>query len=235
MGLDRNNIPDEYLCEVCKPRPIDRKRAKSLQARRRNELFHSSSDDSPRRGVGPGGKPIGKKMNDRKAVAGLGGAPDGPKRLIKKGASLLDSSKKDKNKKQYRKRKPSEKDKKPSAKKAAAARRKSSGAAENEYDSDVAMGVGGRDSDDDGLLAEPSLDASQQLRSWIDQYEEAVTNHYSQELRARLIGSGSGKPNGIASDLRPSVLHAPIKSNVSLKGNGVKVRHYFDCCDSSGL
>merc|ERR1711881_423541 len=46
MGLDRNNIPDEYLCEVCKPRPIDRKRAKSMQARRRSELYqHSSSSD----------------------------------------------------------------------------------------------------------------------------------------------------------------------------------------------
>ena len=48
MGLDKNNIPDEYLCEVCKPRPIDRKRAKALQSRRRNEireLNNSSSSD----------------------------------------------------------------------------------------------------------------------------------------------------------------------------------------------
>merc|ERR1712141_955182 len=46
MGLDKNNIPDEYLCEVCKPRPIDRKRAKAMQSRRRNEIFqHSSSSD----------------------------------------------------------------------------------------------------------------------------------------------------------------------------------------------
>ena len=27
------------------------------------------------------------------------------------------------------------------------------------------------------------------LRSWIDNYEEAVTNHYSPELRARLSGA----------------------------------------------
>ena len=48
MGLDRNNIPDEYLCEVCEPRPVDRKRAKAMQARRRSELYHhsSSSDES---------------------------------------------------------------------------------------------------------------------------------------------------------------------------------------------
>ena len=24
IGLDKNNIPDEYLCEKCSPRPIDR-------------------------------------------------------------------------------------------------------------------------------------------------------------------------------------------------------------------
>ena len=27
------------------------------------------------------------------------------------------------------------------------------------------------------------------VRSWIDNYEEAVTNHYSPELRARLSGA----------------------------------------------
>ena len=27
------------------------------------------------------------------------------------------------------------------------------------------------------------------FRSWIDNYEEAVTNHYSPELRARLMGA----------------------------------------------
>ena len=51
MGLDRNNIPDEYLCEICKPRPVDRKRAQRLQSRRRNELLmnrSSSSDDEQR-------------------------------------------------------------------------------------------------------------------------------------------------------------------------------------------
>jgi len=33
MGLDKNNIPDEYLCEVCKPRPIDRKKARMMQSK----------------------------------------------------------------------------------------------------------------------------------------------------------------------------------------------------------
>ena len=62
MGLDKNNIPDEYLCELCKPRPIDRKRAKAMQARRRNEIRElnnsSSSDGEPdKRGRGHPKKP----------------------------------------------------------------------------------------------------------------------------------------------------------------------------------
>ena len=39
-----------------------------------------------------------------------------------------------------------------------------------------------------------------QLREWIDDYEDAVTNHYSPELKARL--SGSTKLNGMNPDLR---------------------------------
>ena len=62
MGLDKNNIPDEYLCEKCSPRPIDRfvfqletfsifspsisiflisrKRAKALQKARAKEIYN---------------------------------------------------------------------------------------------------------------------------------------------------------------------------------------------------
>ena len=72
-------------------------------------------------------------------------------------------------------------------------------------------------------IEETAPDASQQLRSWIDQYEEAVTNHYSPELRARLAGSGKwggGVTNG---DLRPSVIGSMTRCNVSLQGNGVKI------------
>ncbi len=74
-------------------------------------------------------------------------------------------------------------------------------------------------SDSESALA-PKLDASQHLRSWIDQYEEAVTNHYSPELRARLMGN---KMSFVGGDLRSSVIGGPVKCNVSLKGNGVKV------------
>lgn len=46
MGLDKLNIPDEYLCEVCKPRPVDRKRARIMQSKKREELFKFTVDSS---------------------------------------------------------------------------------------------------------------------------------------------------------------------------------------------
>jgi len=65
-----------------------------------------------------------------------------------------------------------------------------------------------------------------QLRQWIDNYEEAVTNHYSPELRARI---SSIKVNGIHSDLKAGNLHSltsgATKCRVSQLGPGVRVRY----------
>ncbi|GFS22446.1 histone-lysine N-methyltransferase 2E [Elysia marginata] len=38
MGVDRNNIPDSYFCELCQPRILDAARAKAMQKRKREEL-----------------------------------------------------------------------------------------------------------------------------------------------------------------------------------------------------
>lgn len=38
MNLDRNNIPDEFLCELCQPRRVDRARARAIQYRKRQEF-----------------------------------------------------------------------------------------------------------------------------------------------------------------------------------------------------
>jgi histone-lysine N-methyltransferase MLL5 len=102
MGLDKNNIPEKYLCEVCRPRPVDRKRARAMQARRRSEIFkrNSSSDDSDADDLGrnsrPGGKSSVKKpMLDRSKsgdkLKKLGGGPPGSatKNGKGKGFSLL--------------------------------------------------------------------------------------------------------------------------------------------------
>ena len=38
MGVDRNNIPDSYFCELCQPRVLDAVKAKAMQKRKREEL-----------------------------------------------------------------------------------------------------------------------------------------------------------------------------------------------------
>lgn len=64
----------------------------------------------------------------------------------------------------------------------------------------------------------------QQLRQWIDSYEEAVTNHYSPELRARILAI---KVNGVHSDLKlPTNLPATPKCRTSLLPNGLKVCNF---------
>ncbi len=234
MGLDKNNIPDEYMCEVCKPRPIDRKRARALQSRRRTEIFRNSSSsdsDSAPNSASSGGKVItpsrkkhpGKK--DRKGEQQAKGLRlDGKTGKVKKsflstGGHLKVKTLKDA--KKQKRRKPSEKGQEKKSKKMV--RRKSyNDDEEDDEDED----------DSDSTLLEPRLDDSQYLRSWIDQYEEAVTNHYSPELRARLAGN---KLSGIISDLRPSVIGGPARCNVSLKGNGVKVRKLSSDCRAPNL
>lgn len=211
MGLDRNNIPEEYLCEVCKPRPVDRKRAKALQSRRKTELFNnsSSSDDNHPNKLRPFGKKT-KRFN---------GPADRTKTLQKKvsskklslGGNKKFNNREEKTKKQYRKRKPSDK----SGDKSKVTKRGMRKSLDDDLSGDELS------DDDSNHLYDSKMDASQQLRSWIDQYEEAVTNHYSPELRSRLTGN---KLPGLSGDLRVSVIGAPVKCNVSLKGNGVKVR-----------
>ncbi|XP_060602955.1 mucin-2-like isoform X3 [Ruditapes philippinarum] len=52
MGLDRDSIPDVYFCEVCRPRSVDRVRAREFQIRKREFLkslvikSHDSSTDT---------------------------------------------------------------------------------------------------------------------------------------------------------------------------------------------
>merc|ERR1711915_954136 len=71
-------------------------------------------------------------------------------------------------------------------------------------------------SDSDAESEEEKSD-SNNLRSWIDNYEEAVTNHYSPELRARL--QGAKLPSNY---FKPKDVNG-IRCNVSLRGNGLKV------------
>lgn len=64
------------------------------------------------------------------------------------------------------------------------------------------------------------------LLQWIDHYEEAVTNHYSPELRARV---SAVRPNGLSGELL-SPPSASLTYRLASKAGGYKVqsiRHFF--------
>lgn len=58
------------------------------------------------------------------------------------------------------------------------------------------------------------------LLQWIDHYEEAVTNHYSPELRARV---SAVRTNGLAGD-SPSLMSSPPAYRLASKAGGYKVK-----------
>ncbi len=45
MGVEREHIPEAYLCEVCQPRYVDRRKAMLVQ-RKRYELLTGTSESS---------------------------------------------------------------------------------------------------------------------------------------------------------------------------------------------
>ena len=38
MGVDRKRIPDSYLCELCLPRPVDKRRAVRIQSKKKEQM-----------------------------------------------------------------------------------------------------------------------------------------------------------------------------------------------------
>ena len=61
-------------------------------------------------------------------------------------------------------------------------------------------------------------DVAADLREWIEEYEEAVVNHYSNELKARLTGV---KSSGFKSNLTQS---APPRCRIKNVKDDTKVR-----------
>jgi len=215
MGLDRNNIPDEYLCEKCHPRFVDRKRAKALQRAREKEIFarmhpnNDSSDDEKMQKAGLGGIGVGISSKNRKPFSAMTRKLQGKKSLEKK---LLENKKV--LKKNYKRRgvlktetsKPLETSPKPETQMKKLSPRKNIRR--------KSLSVSDAETEEENT---DSVSLSPPPRSWIDNYEEAVTNHYSPELRARL--QGAKLPSNF---FKPKDVNG-IRCNVSLRGNGLKV------------
>ncbi|ROT64638.1 hypothetical protein C7M84_017420 [Penaeus vannamei] len=210
MEIDRENIPDEYLCEACEPRMIDRFKARALQIRRRQEIkAHlarlSSSDSDDNMPMCNKSRASLSKVQERKVVKkkkvkqikDMKNGRKGPLSLLKKSSSvscnnnIVPGSE--------------ERDRRMLVK---TRRRKSSSMSGGEGVSDDSCG---------GPV--------ERLRAWVEGYEVAVTNHYSPELRARVQAA---RINGVSPDLRASTQGAVLGHRCKVMENPNPLLDVFD-------
>lgn len=185
MGIDRQNIPEEYKCELCQPRTIDQNRARTLQLmkNKKEENFDGSkvSQSSP---TDLNSLQIGGDRSQLNTFSTIVANK-------KKGTLSSKSRKSEKSGSGLKKGRETKKS-------LLQSKRKSS-----------STSLPGTPS---VAKAATSSDADKQLtnlRQWIENYEIAMTNHYSPELRARLYSISK-------QSLNSSTHNASIQKNISM-------------------
>ncbi|XP_019536172.3 uncharacterized protein LOC109407558 isoform X1 [Aedes albopictus] len=182
MGIDRANIPDEYNCEMCQPRPVDRIRARTLQLEKRKEQSLLLANNNLQMPVGDAA------VTSTNLVGVVGTGSVTPVGTSAKGANQYTTGKAVAGTKKAKSTSGSSKKK--SGENAAAKK-----AAKKALD--ALNRINGKRKE----LKKPSKKKiktteqnaekmSNMIRTWIDNYERAITNHYSPELRARLTAFG---------------------------------------------
>ncbi|KAG0713652.1 Inactive histone-lysine N-methyltransferase 2E [Chionoecetes opilio] len=239
MEIDRDNIPDEYLCEACDPRSIDRFKARALQIRRRQEikahLARLSSSDSEdnipmsSKSRGSLGKVQERKVVKKKKVKQIKDMKNGRKSsgsgsllLLKKGGGGVGSG---------------------SGNGGGGGCSSSVGGSSTITatlcnnsllpgleDKDRRMLVKRRRKSNslsgcEGVSDDSSGGPVERLRAWVEGYEAAVTNHYSPELRARVHAA---RINGVSPDLRASTQGAVLGHRCRVVNNPQTLFDVFD-------
>jgi len=195
MGIDRQNIPEEYMCELCQPRAVDKARARALQRQKRKEhmLLVATQAANGAAAVAAGttlsgglgsGLPMSEELQHRLASGLNGGFATG-----------TGMSKKSKKTKENSGSTSTLKKTKKSAvgmggeKNASGSGTPTGSSGKTSKKSSKRKSKSGGDGSSGGGSS-PALTAAEKhaanLRQWIENYEYAVTNHYSPELRARL-------------------------------------------------
>ncbi|XP_043602642.1 uncharacterized protein LOC122576419 isoform X3 [Bombus pyrosoma] len=209
MGIDRSNIPDEYLCEICRPRRVDRQRARALQMRKREELLNSdtSSDTSSTSSADTdvGVSTIPKKRTLQQQIPRRKSEPPQVRRLN-------NNNNNNNNNVAKRQRRDSHPRQSSAVRKKEATKR---GPGKRKAKRRMSL------EDKEEEIQDTWSSNVAPLRQWIERYEEAVTNHYSPELRARI---SSIKVNGTHSDLRQSNMNviATGKCRLNVHSNNVR-------------
>uniref|UniRef100_A0A671VXH4 Lysine (K)-specific methyltransferase 2E n=1 Tax=Sparus aurata TaxID=8175 RepID=A0A671VXH4_SPAAU len=183
MGIDRQNIPETYLCERCQPRHLDRERAILLQTRKRECL--SDGDTSA------------TESGDEVPLELYSTFQHTPTTITLTTGRLG-------NKQADKKRKKSG-DKEPPASAARAKKafregsRKSSrvkGAAPEQEPSE-----------------HPSL-WENKIKTWMERYEEASSNQYSEDVQVLLRVKEQGDGKSLAYNTHPASFKPPVESQV---------------------
>lgn len=220
MGIDRSNIPDEYLCEKCRPRRVDRQRARALQMRKREELLNSdtssdtSSTSSADTDVGVTNVTQKKRsLPQQQQSVPRRSKSDTPTQVRRLNNNNTNSNNNNVAKRQRRDSHPRQ---------SSAVRKKETAAKQRGPGKRKAkrrMSVEDKEEDVQDSWGSSNMAP---LRQWIERYEEAVTNHYSPELRARI---SSIKVNGTHSDLRQSNMNvvATGKCRLNVHSNNLRV------------
>ncbi|KAJ8666829.1 hypothetical protein QAD02_008491 [Eretmocerus hayati] len=219
MGIDRGNIPDEYLCEICRPRRVDRARARALQMRKREELLNSdtSSDSSSSSGDTERGNAVNVKgRKAQQQQSGVRRKPDPlPQSRRINNNNNNNVAKRQRRDTQSRQTSNSRNKKEPTAPTTTPQQQTA-----NKQKAPAKRKTKRRASLEDKIDESPDAWGSNMapLRHWIERYEEAVTNHYSPELRAKI---SSIKINGAHNDLKQNNISAAAtgKCRLNIQSN----------------
>ncbi|XP_066992672.2 inactive histone-lysine N-methyltransferase 2E isoform X2 [Anabrus simplex] len=246
MFVDQANFPkesEEYLCERCQPRRVDRVRARLLQLRKREELHNDSSSDAtstdtdsgigklPQVGIAARKRrrksetvnPVKKNSSISSNNSNNGSSHSNTNSNNSSNSSNNPVTSNAPQAKPVRQRRDSVTS--VMQRRSSAQSRKKEAQSSRQTDTKrvpVRRKSKNRVSDDDNKEANV-VNPVQQLRQWIDNYEEAVTNHYSPELRARISNI---RVNGVHSDLKVSALHgnnSGSKCRVMQSSPGVRI------------
>ncbi|XP_023808366.1 histone-lysine N-methyltransferase 2E isoform X3 [Oryzias latipes] len=183
MGIDRQNIPETYLCERCQPRHLDRERAILLQTRKRECL--SDGDTSA------------TESGDEVPLELYSTFQHTPTTITLTTGRLG-------NKQVDKKRKKSG-DKDPPAPSAKAKKAFREGSRKSSRVKGAAPEV--------EPVEHPSLWESK-IKTWMERYEEASSNQYSEDVQVLLRVKEQGDGRSLAYNTHPASFKPPVESQV---------------------
>uniref|UniRef100_A0A3Q1EE99 Lysine (K)-specific methyltransferase 2E n=1 Tax=Acanthochromis polyacanthus TaxID=80966 RepID=A0A3Q1EE99_9TELE len=177
MGIDRQNIPETYLCERCQPRHLDRERAILLQTRKRECL--SDGDTSATESGDEVPLELYSTFQHTPTTITLTTGRLGNKQADKK--------------------------------------RKKSGEKEPPHIIYITLKVNSQKQHGAAPEQEPTEHPSlweNKIKTWMERYEEASSNQYSEDVQVLLRVKEQGDGKSLAYNTHPASFKPPVESQV---------------------